>query len=63
MMLSEEQRNRAKKRWDDLFEAVYSKNPSLFNHGRELMIADRESLEAYDEEGRKLTIQPDPYDE
>lgn len=62
-MLSEEQRERAKKRWDNLFEKVYYQNPSLFNYGREITIADRESLEAYDEEGRKLTLQPDPYDE
>lgn len=60
---SEEQRVRAKKRWDDLFDKVYYKNPSLFNYGREIVIADRESLETYDEEGRKLTLHPDPYDE
>lgn len=61
-MLSGEQRERARDRWTDIFEKVYSKDTSIFHHGTELIVVNVETMKCYGEDGLEYTLQVAPWE-
>lgn len=61
-MLSAEKREKARERWMEMFDAVYSKNESLFSWGTTLVVADTDTLVCYGEDGLAYTLQAAPWE-
>lgn len=61
-MLSGDYEEKARERWMKMFDNIYPKCESLFRYGTELVVADRETLKTFGEDGKEYTLQVAPWE-
>lgn len=61
-MLSAEAKERARKRWLDMFDNIYPNCESMFWSNATLVISNTEDFRTYGEDGREYTLQVAPWE-
>ena len=62
MMLSVEEKERARKRWMDAFDRIYPECESIFSPNATIVVANTEDLTVYGEDGLAYTLQVAPWE-